>query len=75
MARGFSDDEEDDMIAIEGRLLDTTPKSYKFQGDFWPEPQFVPMSQSRWEPEPDSDERHGKLYIKKWLVKKNSWNE
>jgi hypothetical protein len=63
-----------EMVEIEGVLFGIFGKSAKFQGDFWDEPQFVPLSQCEWDPLPDAEES-GKctMRIAAWLVKKNGW--
>lgn len=67
---------EHDDVEVEGILIDTTPKSYKFQGDYWDKAEFVPISQSTLVMHSEST-TPGKatLYIKRWLCKKNGWVE
>lgn len=55
--------------AIEGVSHGIRGKAIKFQGDFWDEPKFIPLSQSKIEGN-DEDGERCTLYIKDWLVEK-----
>lgn len=62
------------MVEFEGQFFGTFGKSAKFQGDFWDEPQFVPLSQCEWDMIGDSDTQgRCNMRIAEWLVKKNGW--
>lgn len=48
-------------------------KAFKFQGDFWEEPEFIPVAHSEWVPDPDRTDGGGTMFIADWLVRKNGW--
>jgi hypothetical protein len=61
-------------VEVEGVSFGVFGKSIKFQGDFWDEPQFVPTSQCDIEELPsDEGQSRCRLYIRRWLAKKNGW--
>lgn len=63
-----------DQVEFEGRVLGVFGKSVRFQGDFWDEPQYIPLSQCEWDMVPDSDDpKRARMFIAAWLVKKNGW--
>jgi hypothetical protein len=63
----------DGMVEFEGVSYGVFGKSIKFQGDFWEEPQFVPVSQCEIEEIPGGEPGRCTVRIKSWLVKKNGW--
>lgn len=64
-----------DYIEIEGVNYGARGKSFKFQGDTWDEPAFLPISQCEWVGDDDGDGRnHGTMRVPGWLAKKNGWD-
>jgi len=61
-------------VEFQGVSHGTRGASLYFQGDFWAEPQYVPLSQCSFEPDPLSEEEgRGTLTVRGWLVRKNGW--
>ncbi len=69
-----------DDVEVEGVIADggaaRSSKAVKFQGDYWDDFEWVPLSQCEVVMQPDSD-TPGRcvLYIRRWLAKKNGWVE
>lgn len=62
-------------VVVEGVSYGVFGKSIKFQGDFWDEPEYVPLSQCDIVELPDNgSESRAQLTIRGWLAKKNGWN-
>lgn len=61
-----------DKTEFEGVVFGVFGKAVKFQGDFWDEPQFIPVAHCEWDIIPDSEENgRCRMFIANWLVKKN----
>lgn len=63
----------DEDVSIEGTSYGVFGKSIKFQGDFWEEPEFVPLSQCTIEQVGGEEQGRCILHIRAWLVNKNGW--
>lgn len=70
----WRDDEPD--FEMQGILLGPAGKALKFRADFGPdEVLFIPVSQSDWIPDLDSNEEgRGTMMVRMWLAKKNEWD-
>lgn len=77
MARGIREDDEETDVPIEGVLVEpySTQKAWRFQGDFWDDAEWIPKSNAKFTPDPDSEEHRGTMYVREWLAKKNGWNK
>lgn len=70
---GYNNDPD---VTLTGINYGPRGKSLYFQGDYWDEPQYVPISQCTFEPEEGAEEKgRGVITIRGWLAKKNGWVE